>query len=486
MKDHTLDLSRLERCRLLVVGDLMLDEYVWGAVERISPEAPVQVVAVSHEDAALGGAGNVVSNLAALGARVAAVGVVGNDAQGRLLVKRLKELGADTGGVLQVRNRVTTRKARIIAEHQQVLRIDHESTRNVSARVSKDLLARASRHIAQVDMVVLSDYGKGLLTRPLIAALAATARGLGKKVVADPKGIDYSKYNGVSVITPNTKEASLAAGIDIRNEQDLKKAAERLLESLSIEGVLITRGKDGMAYFERGRPAIFAGTKARQVFDVSGAGDTVVAVLSLALAAGHPMPSAIGLANAAAGVVVSKVGTATVSRAELQEALSPSHDPSVLKAKSLPELSRIAANLKAAGKRIVLTNGCFDLLHAGHIRLFGASRAFGDVLIVALDDDRSVRSLKGAGRPVISAAERVKILSAIDSIDYVTVFSTRNLRKLIQAVKPDVLAKGSNYESEQVAGRDIVERMGGRVALIPVADDLSSTTIIKGIKGGRS
>ena len=482
MSSKKFDLSRLDHCRLLVVGDLMLDEYVWGDVERISPEAPVQVVSVNREDATLGGAGNVINNLVALGAQVSVVGALGKDTHGRILINHLKKIGADTGGVVQASDRITIRKTRIISDNQQVLRIDRESTHPIPKRLHNRLLKEAKRQLPDVDAVIISDYGKGLITSALISELAQVARAQNTLVIADPKGLDFGKYDGVTLITPNTKEASLAAGIDIRNENDLCTAAERLLDKIDIDGLLITRGKDGVAYFEHDQPPLYVATKARQVFDVSGAGDTVVAVLSLGLAAGYPMQEAISLANAAAGIVVSKVGTATVTRAELQEALAPLYDPSVYKNKNLAELEKISARLKAGGNRIVLTNGCFDFLHAGHIRLFGASKELGDVLIVALDDDQSVRELKGEGRPVITASERVKILSAIDSVDYVTVFATKNLTQVIKAIRPDILAKGSNYESEQVLGREIVEAMGGRIALVPLGKDISSSRIIDNIK----
>jgi D-beta-D-heptose 7-phosphate kinase/D-beta-D-heptose 1-phosphate adenosyltransferase len=249
---------------------------------------------------------------------------------------------------------------------------------------------------------------------------------------------------------------------------------------VAVDKLLITCGKDGMVFFERGAEPLKIGTRARQVFDVSGAGDTVAAVLSLGLAAGFGYPDAIRLANTAAGVVVGKVGTAAVTRAELLEALQPGLDPTAAKHKSLAEMSATAGELRRKGKRVVLTNGCFDLLHAGHIRLFAASRAFGDVLVVALDDDASVRELKGAGRPVIGASERVRILSAVD---YVIVFATRELDRVIEAVRPDVLTKGSNYENDTVIGRELVERLGGRVALVPVIESVSSTRIIDTIKG---
>jgi D-beta-D-heptose 7-phosphate kinase/D-beta-D-heptose 1-phosphate adenosyltransferase len=440
------------------------------------------VVTVNQEDATLGGAGNVVHNLTALGVQVAVIGVLGRDSHGRRLLKRLADVGADAGGVLRSKNRVTIRKTRILADHQQVLRIDRETTGELPSRLTRRLSKRAQTALADVDAVIISDYGKGLITAPLVRDIAASARQQHKMVIVDPKGRDYTKYNGATLITPNTREASLASGVDIRDQEDLCRAAERLLSRVDTDGLLITRGKQGVAYFDRCHPPLFAGTKARQVFDVSGAGDTVVAVLSAALAAGCAMPEAIWLANAAAGIVVSKIGTATVSRVELQQALLPGDDPSVSKSKTLAELKAICARLRSEGKRIVMTNGCFDLLHAGHIRLFGASKAFGDVLVVALDDDQSVRALKGDGRPVITADERVKILSAIDSIDYVTVFATGDLLTVIRAVRPDVLAKGSDYESAQVLGRDLVEKTGGRVELVPLTEGVSSSRIIDSIK----
>jgi D-beta-D-heptose 7-phosphate kinase/D-beta-D-heptose 1-phosphate adenosyltransferase len=478
----TLDFSVFDGCRILVVGDLMLDEYVWGAVERISPEAPVPVVSVTREESTLGGAGNVAANLSALGAQVMVAGVVGAGPQGRRLREELARLGADVGAVVEDAERPTTRKTRIIAEHQQVLRIDRETTRAVSAGSHEALVSAARERLTRADIVLMSDYGKGVITRPLVAALAQSAAAAGMTAIADPKGADYSKYAGLTLITPNRKEAALAAGMEITDEASLFAAGRRLLDTVAVRKLLVTCGKDGMVFFERGAEPVKFATRARQVYDVSGAGDTVAAVLSLGLAAGLPYPEAIRLANAAAGVVVGKVGTATVSRSELSEALQPARDPAASKLKSLAELAEIVRSLRRSNRRIVFTNGCFDLLHAGHIRLFAASREFGDALIVAVDDDASVRALKGPGRPVIAAAERVRILSALDSVDYIVVFATEGLEEVLSTVRPDVLTKGSNYETEDVAGREIVERHGGRIALVPLTEGLSSTRIIETIK----
>ena len=477
------DFSAFDRCRILVVGDLMLDEYVWGSVERISPEAPVPVLSVTSEEFTLGGAANVAKNIAVLGAQVAVAGVVGKGSQGRKLREELGKIGVEIDAVVEEAGRPTTRKTRIMAERQQMLRIDRETVREISARSADALIGKVKERLPATDVLLISDYGKGVVTRRVVAELAAAATGAGKIAIADPKGMDYSKYSGLTLITPNKKEAALASGIEIRDEATLHAAGRRLLEHVAVEKLLVTCGKDGMVFFERGAEPLRIGTRARQVFDVSGAGDTVAAVLSLMLAAGFGYPDAIRLANTAAGVVVGKVGTAAVTRAELLEALQPGLDPTAAKHKSLAEMSATAGELRRKGKRVVLTNGCFDLLHAGHIRLFAASRAFGDVLVVALDDDASVRELKGAGRPVIGASERVRILSALDSVDYVIVFATRELDRVIEAVRPDVLTKGSNYENDTVIGRELVERLGGRVALVPVTESVSSTRIIATIKG---
>lgn len=476
------DLSKFDKCRLLVVGDLMIDEYVWGDVDRISPEAPVQVVAVNNEDYTLGGSGNVVNNLVALGAGVSVLGVVGTGSDGKQLLNKLSDLGSDTEGIIQESGRPTTKKTRIIAEHQQVLRIDRETKKNISSETLASITALAEKIIPEVDVILISDYGKGLITRALITKLVNLARANGKITIADPKGLDFSKYAGISLLTPNKKEAALACGVEIVNEKSLAAVGNVLLEKSGIEKLLITCGKDGMVFFEPGHKPFIISTKAREVYDVSGAGDTVIAVLGLGIAAGLSFKDAVALANTAAGIVVGKVGTATVTRRELARALKKPSDSTVSKHRSIQELAELCRKLHNDRKRIVLTNGCFDLLHVGHIKLFAASRRLGDVMIVALDNDDSVRRLKGANRPVISATERVGILSALDSVDYVVVFATNELEKVIKSIRPDVLTKGSNYDSEAVQGREIVENYGGQVALIPITEEISSSQIINNIK----
>jgi len=472
------DLTKFAGVRVLVIGDLMIDEYLWGKVARISPEAPVPVVAVANESETLGGAGNVINNLAALGAKVFAVGAVGEDAAGKRLLARFEQMGVDGSGVVAVADRPTIRKTRVIASHQQVVRIDREHTGPLAGQAAAALAGAARRLLPAVDLVLISDYGKGVVTAGLIAEVVAAAGA--RPVVADPKGLDFARYRGVDYLTPNRREAGLAAGMEIAGDADLDRAARRLLETSGIKNLLVTLGKDGMALFCPGQEPARIVAQARQVFDVSGAGDTVLAVFGLGLACGSAPEQAAAMANAAAGIVVGKVGTATVTAAELEQALGAVQAPA--KHKTRDELAAVCADLRRQGRRIVMTNGCFDLIHAGHIQLLTASRQYGDVLIVAIDDDASVAALKGAGRPVIGAAQRVAILNALDVVDYVTVFATDQLAGLIAAIQPDVLTKGSNLRLDQVAGREQVQALGGRVVLVPVAEDISASRIIAGIQ----
>jgi D-beta-D-heptose 7-phosphate kinase/D-beta-D-heptose 1-phosphate adenosyltransferase len=479
-----MDISKFDRCNILVVGDLMVDEYLWGDVERISPEAPVQVVTIKDEDFSLGGSGNVVNNVVALGAKVSAVGVIGTGTDGQLLLNKLNELGVDIAGIFQDSNRPTTRKTRIIASNQHVLRIDRETKESISEPAFEAIAKYLEDKIPDVDVVLISDYGKGLITEALMARLIAAAQKHKKITIADPKGLDFSKYSGVSLITPNKKEAALASGIEVVDEKTLIEAGNKILQRVGIDKLLITCGKDGMVLFDRNKAPYKVRAETRQVYDVSGAGDTVLAVFGLSVASGISFEDGAVLANTSAGIVVGKVGTATVSRQELSSALK--HDDISLKHKDLSELPVLIQDMKKKGKRLVMTNGCFDLLHAGHIMLFSASKKFGDVLIVAIDDDDSVRDLKGKGRPVLSASERVRVISALDTVDYVVVFSSHELSKLIEIIRPDILTKGSNYTSEEVFGRELVEQLGGRVVLIPVTEKISSTRIINNIRNSET
>lgn len=478
-------LPEFDDCRILVIGDLMLDEYIWGDVNRISPEAPVQVVAVEREAFTLGGSGNVVNNLRALGASVSVAGVVGDGEDGRTMLDRFAALGVDALGVIRETGRRTTRKTRVIAANQHVVRIDRETVKPVAVETHGQLEARIRDILPMADIVLVSDYDKGLLTPLFLSWILEMARKHGKRVLCDPKGRDFSKYRGADLITPNRKEASLASGIDIRDEDSLQRAADAIMETADLPHLLITQGKAGMTLFGRDRPPLRIPVEARHVFDVSGAGDTVLSILGLSLSAGAPLEDAARLANAAAGIVVGKVGAATVSRAELESALVRSMAPAS-KFRSLTELAALAMELRGAGRRIVLTNGCFDLLHTGHIMLFGEAKRHGDALIVAVDDDASVAAVKGPGRPIIGQDQRVRLLSALDAVDYVTVFSQGQLDALVRAVLPDVLLKGRNYEGREIIGRETVESTGGRVVFAPTIDGLSADAIIDHIRRGET
>lgn len=318
-----IDVSKFKECRVLVIGDLMIDEYLWGDVDRISPEAPVQIVAVKKEESTLGGSGNVINNLAALGAKVFAAGVIGTGRSGNILLKRLKYLRVDSGGVIQERGRPTTRKTRIIAAHQHVLRIDRETKKEISGKTLQKIAGFIRKKIPETDVVIVSDYGKGLITKSLMAVIVESAKKHGKITMADPKGLDYSKYSGVTMITPNRKEAALAAGVEITDNSSLIDAGTKIINSFDIEKLLVTCGKDGMTLFEKNKKPYKIKAEARQVFDVSGAGDTVIAVMGLCLASGASFRDAASVANTAAGIVVGKVGTATVSGKELTDVLMP-------------------------------------------------------------------------------------------------------------------------------------------------------------------
>ncbi len=477
-----IDISKFNQSRLLVVGDIMVDEYLWGKVDRISPEAPVQIVSVEDEVFTLGGAGNVANNIVSLGANVSVAGIIGTDRCGNVLLKKFKALGVDTEGIIQIPGRPTTRKTRVIANNQQVLRIDRETKQDISDATMELLVKYIDAKMPLVEAVLISDYSKGLLTEKFIKKIISSAKKHNKITIADPKGLSFSKYSGISLLTPNKKEASLVSGVDIIDRSSLLKAGTKILNTVDIDNLLITCGKEGMVLFERNKEPYIINSKARQVFDVSGAGDTVAAVFGLAIASGASFADSAVIANAAAGIVVGKLGTATVSQKELSFALKPYPDDIIFKHKNLSELPVLIQELRKNGKRIVLTNGCFDILHTGHIMLFSASKQFGDILIVAIDDDDSVKKLKGKGRPVLSANERVKILSALDSVDYVVVFSSDKLNELINIIRPDVLTKGSNYSSKGVVGHETIEQFGGKTVIVPITEKISSSIIIDNIR----
>jgi D-beta-D-heptose 7-phosphate kinase/D-beta-D-heptose 1-phosphate adenosyltransferase len=481
---RNLDLEGFAALKVLVAGDFMLDEYLWGRVERISPEAPVAVVEVERETRTLGGAGNVVNNLVALGAQVAVLGLVGEDHPGRLLKEEMLRLGVAVEGLFTEASRRTSRKTRVIGASQQVVRIDRETRTPAPPTFEQAAREFLSARLPGFDALVLSDYAKGVLTPAVLRDLIAQGTKLGYPVVVDPKGADYSGYAGATVITPNRREVEQAVGQALTCREDLVQAGARLRESLSLKYLLITLGAEGMLLFVPGQPEVAIPTRAREVFDVSGAGDTVAALMALGLAQWGDPVLAAALANIGAGVVVGKVGTAPIFRAELARELGQGGTRLEEKIRTQAELRLLLSQLQARGKRVVFTNGCFDLLHAGHIRFLEESRRLGDVLVVAVDSDASVKQVKGEGRPIIGAEQRVRILAALEAVDYVTVFTSEQLPELLAALQPDILTKGSNYPEAKVAGREVVQKYGGEIRLIPVTEAVSVSDLINRIRGG--
>jgi D-beta-D-heptose 7-phosphate kinase/D-beta-D-heptose 1-phosphate adenosyltransferase len=467
--------------RCLVIGDLMLDEYLWGRAERISPEAPVQVVDVVREELRLGGAGNVVHNLAALGAQVSVCSVVGEDQNGRELLGQFCHHHIDIRAIFLDPDRRTSRKTRVVAAHQQIVRIDRESRDSLPPAVEQQLCDWIAAHAFEYQVIVLSDYNKGVLTPAVIASAISTAAAVGIPVLVDPKGTDFTRYGGATLLTPNRKEAEAASGIPINDAASLADAAGAIMGATGLQHLLITRSEEGMSLFSKTGDIVHIPTVAREVFDVSGAGDTVLAALAVGIASGLNMADAARLANVAAGIAVGKLGTSIVTPQEIIDAVSLSHKDSNAKIKSLDVLSLLIAAEKNKGKRIVFTNGCFDLLHAGHVKYLQKARSLGDLLVLGLNSDASVRRLKGPKRPLIDQEERAHLLAALDCINYVVIFDEDTPLELITALKPHILAKGGDYSLDGVVGKDIVESYGGRVELVTFVDGKSTTNIIERI-----
>ena len=464
--------------RVLVIGDLMIDYYLWGKCERISPEAPVQVVEVQNESAVLGGAGNVMNNLLSLGAQVDACAVIGDDEVARELYALLDATSVNREMVIAQPGRKTSKKSRVIASHQQVIRFDKESKEDIDGASEAKLLAMIGERIGSYDVVLLSDYKKGVLTQSLTQAVIKLAKGAGKPVLVDPKGDDYSKYTGATLITPNKKEASMAAKVEIVDRDSLVRAGEHLKKSLALDACVITLSEDGMAIFQETMTKIDA--TAKEVYDVTGAGDTVLATLGFAIAAGKPLIEAAQMANSAAAVVVGKLGSATVTIDEIIAYEGTIHHCEISsKVKSFTQIEETVADLKAQGKKVVFTNGCFDILHRGHVEYLKRSKAEGDILVVGLNSDASVKRLKGESRPVVCEDDRAYILAALGIVDYVVVFEEDTPYELIKKVVPDILTKGADYEGKEVVGSDIAKE----VKLIQFVDGRSTTTTINKIRG---
>ncbi len=480
-------MSSLANARVLCAGDVMLDRFIYGTVERISPEAPIPVLKITREEVMLGGAGNVLRNLAALGARSEFIGVVGDDAAGTQVRDLAEAEAGSSGRILIQAGRQTTIKERFIASGQQLLRGDRESALEIGPETARALIAGVaatmSADAGDRGVLVLSDYGKGVLTPTTTGALIAAANGAGWPVVVDPKGRDYGVYRGADLVTPNRRELAEATGLATGTDGDIVTACRALIDSAGIGGVLATRSDEGMTLVD-GENVLHLPAAAREVFDVSGAGDTVVAVVSAALAAGANAAQAARLANVAAGIVVGKVGTAVARPAEILHALHEAEfQAAEVKVVDHAAMLEQAGRWRAAGLRIGFTNGCFDLLHPGHVSLLAQARRACERLVVGLNSDASVRRLKGAGRPIQSESARATVLASLADVAMVVIFEEDTPLKLIEALRPEVLVKGADYALDQVVGADLVQGYGGRVVLAKLAEGHSTTGTIRKFTG---
>ena len=463
--------------KILVVGDLMIDHYLWGSCERISPEAPVQVVNVDRESTVLGGAGNVINNLNSLGAEVGVISVIGECKVSEELKGLLTDIKVDTQYLITQKDRVTSKKSRIIAAHQQVVRYDRESTEEINNNSQMAILEFFKAIVNNYDVILLSDYGKGVLTFELTQSLITIANENEKKLLVDPKGLNYSKYNGAYLLTPNKKEASEATNSVIKDNKSLTKAIKSLKKQCNLEVSLITLSDQGVAIFDnelRIHPTV-----AIEVFDVTGAGDTILASLGFALSCNKNIDQAVKFANLASGVVVGKIGSATATLNEIIEyesSLNKSSSDEHIK--TWDEISSIVSELKNKNKKIVFTNGCFDILHIGHIKYLEKAKNFGDILILGLNSNDSTQKLKGKSRPINTQDDRAYILASLEAVDYVVIFNEDTPLNLIKLIKPDVLVKGGDYEGKEVVGQDIAKEL----KLVQFIDGKSTTKTIERIQ----
>lgn len=471
-----LSMPRFNAAQVLIVGDVMIDRYWYGDTSRISPEAPVPVVKVSKQEDRPGGAANVALNVAALGAGAKLTGIVGRDEAADTLRATLSAANI-LSDFHVVDDKPTITKLRVMSRNQQLIRMDMEDAYSQSD--SAGCLEKMKILLADSGAVILSDYDKGSLND--VQSFIAVAKQLSVPVLADPKGTNFSRYRGVTLLTPNLHEFEAVVG-HCATEQELVTRGLRLIAELELDALLITRGEHGMTLLKPGHHELHLPARAREVFDVTGAGDTVIAVLAAALAAGEDYPQAVALANLAAGIVVGKLGTAVVSGPELRRAVQQDGG-SERGVVSVEQLQVALEDAKEQGEKVVFTNGCFDIIHAGHVGYLEEARKLGDRLIVAINSDDSVRRLKGIGRPINPAERRAAVLAGLESVDWVVTFTEDTPENLLRAVKPDILVKGGDYSDDQVVGADIVKQYGGEVKALSLYDNLSTTAIVEKIRG---
>ncbi len=470
-----LDIPDFSKAHVFVVGDLMLDRYWHGSTSRISPEAPVPVVHVGETEERPGGAGNVALNVTSVGGQATVSGLIGKDEAGARLTRILEQAGIQCR-LKSLEDKPTITKLRVISRHQQLIRLDFEDGFDIEHVAS--LSGELQKGLSAAGAVVLSDYGKGTLSQ--IEELIKQVRAAGIPVLIDPKGSNFERYRGATLITPNLHEFETVVG-RCRNDAEIEHKGNALLEELDLDALLVTRSEQGMTLMQRGQEPLHLPAQAREVFDVTGAGDTVISVLAASLAAGMSLSHATSLANLAAGIVVSKLGTATVSVQELEEALHAEH---ILEGGIVDEDMLIAqvAAAKRRGEKVIMTNGCFDILHSGHVAYLQQARREGDRLIVAVNTDETVKALKGEDRPVNTLERRMHVLAALECVDWVVPFTEETPTRLICEVKPDVLVKGGDNDPDKIPGGDCVRQAGGEVKVLTYVENVSTTGIISTIR----
>lgn len=470
-------LHDISKCKVLIYGDFMVDKYIIGSVKRISPEAPVPILEVTKKNSKLGGAGNVVNNILALGASTRVLGCVGDDADGQWIVNQLKKQCADTGFLKTNEQVMTIVKTRVVSKNQQYLRLDEERIQDIPQEYAQYIQENIEEILTDISVLIISDYGKGAVTKELAGFLIEHANRANIPIVVDPKGKDYSKYVGATVCTPNTNELKVVTGITSEEESVITEAGFKLRQDISLKYLMLTRSEKGISIFDETKKTDYPAV-AKDVIDVTGAGDTVVSVVALGLAVGYEIGECSKLANLAASVVCSKFGAATLSMNELLECILYTGEFKNIDAEVAVFISE---NLKEKGKKVVFTNGCFDLVHAGHVSSFNQAKSMGDVLIVAVNSDASVKRLKGDKRPIVSEQNRMAMLCALECIDYVILMEDDNPINLIQAIKPDITVKGKDWENKYLPEREVVEGYGGEVRFIELEKGLSTTNIINKI-----
>lgn len=478
MNDSQL-IQNFSSTRILCVGDIMLDQFIMGSVSRISPEAPVPVLHIKEEFTVLGGAGNVIRNLVSLNSSVTFISVVGEDKAGKEIQDLLNALPKINSSIIVDNTRITTTKTRFIASNQQVLRTDREQFLTLNPSLENEILDVFKKQIQSHDLVILSDYAKGIFSPHLLQSLIQEARAQEKPILIDPKGNDFTRYKGATLLTPNRNELALAAHSTINTQENLTSISQDILKKCDFEAMIVTRGSEGMTLVESSGNIEHLKTQALEVFDVSGAGDTVIAVLGVSLAAGATLSEAMYLANAAAGIVVGKVGTAVIHQDELLSTLYTqelkAHEKKIVSCETAQ--SQIQ-KWKRQNHQIVFTNGCFDLLHPGHISLLNEAKKAGDKLIVGLNTDTSIQRLKGPNRPIQQEWDRAFILSSLHCVDLVILFDEETPLKLIETLKPDILVKGADYTIDNVIGASFVQSYGGQVYLIDLIEGQSTSRIV--------